>query len=301
MRTARTTSDGRRWGAIIALAATLIPTTAQAYCRTSSCGDTNGTRCVPAQPADCGVELYWAAGCLSFSVQRDASSQVDFATAETLVDRAFSAWEQADCGGGTTPAVRIDNAGPVTCDAQEYNQTSGNANVIAFRDEVWPYAGQGNTLALTTVTFSLDTGEIFDADLEVNATPRLELTTTDDANEARYDLLSILTHEAGHMLGIAHTQVTEATMTVEYVPGDLELRSLHPDDEAALCAAYPPGEASTCDTSPRRGLQDDCGEQPEEEGCGCRVVGRTEDPGPGGFGLSLLLGLGLWRRRRRGS
>ncbi len=297
MRTAK--SDARRWGALVALAALLAPATASAYCRTSSCGDDNGTRCVPEQLDDCGVELYWSPGCLSFSVQRDASSQADLATAEALMEQAFTAWEQSDCGG-STPGIRIDNAGPVTCGDQEYNQTSGNANVVVFRDQIWPYAGQGNTLALTTVTYSLDSGEIFDADLEVNSTPQIQLTTTDVETDARYDLLSILTHEAGHMLGIAHSPEIGATMTVEYVPGDLELRSLSPDDQAAICAAYPPADTGSCDTSPRRGLQDECGEQPEEEGCGCRVVGQPSRRS-GGWALALLLGLGLWRRRRRGA
>lgn len=301
MRIARTRSDRLGGAALVALALILAPASAAAYCRTSSCGETNGTRCVPEELVDCGTELYWDPACISFSVQRDASEHVDLATAEALVDQAFSAWEQSDCGGGATPGIRIDDGGPVSCGAQEYNLTSGNANVVVFRDQKWPYIGQGNTLALTTVTFSLDTGEIFDADLEVNSTEQIELTLTDDPTESRYDLLSILTHEAGHMLGIAHSPEPGATMKVEYVPGDLELRSLSPDDQAAICAAYPPADTSSCDTTPRRGLQDECGELPEEEGCGCRLVGDSDRGGGSWAGLVALVALGAARRRQRGA
>src|SRR5689334_23648589 len=47
----------------------------------------------------------------------------------------------------------------------EYNQNRGNTNLIVFRDDGWPYEGSSNTLALTTVTYNLDTGEIYDADM----------------------------------------------------------------------------------------------------------------------------------------
>ncbi|MEM6789690.1 MAG: matrixin family metalloprotease [Myxococcota bacterium] len=276
-----------------------------AYCRTSSCDDTNGTRCVPATPTDCGAPLFWDGGCLTFSMQRDASAQIDFDRAERVMTEAFAAWQQADCGGGTTPAIQVVNTGPVTCDEVEYNLEEGNANVVVFRDDVWPYAGQGNTLALTTVTFSLDSGEIFDADLEINATPQLELTTTDDPALAEYDLPSILTHEAGHMLGIAHSPVVGATMTVEYFPGDLELRSLHPDDAAAACDAYPPATTpAQCSLEPRRGFRDACGEGADDDGagCSCRLAGGSAADRMSALpysGPGLLLWLLARRRRRR--
>ena len=74
------------------------------------------------------------------------------------------------CPGGGTPAHRRSREGPpVDCDKHEYNQNAGNANIIIFRDDTWPYEGSGNTLALTTVTYNLDTGEIYDADMELNS------------------------------------------------------------------------------------------------------------------------------------
>ncbi len=42
--------------------------------------------------------------------------------------------------------------------------------MITFHDGPWPYENTGaETLALTTVFFSPDTGEIYDANIELNS------------------------------------------------------------------------------------------------------------------------------------
>ena len=62
-----------------------------------------------------------------------------------------------------------------------------------------------------------------------------------------YDLPSILTHEVGHFLGMAHS--TEPctvggddcpTMNPFYTTGSDAYRSLEADDVAGICAVYPP-------------------------------------------------------------
>jgi uncharacterized protein (TIGR03382 family) len=150
-------------------------------------------------------------------------------------------------------------------------------------------------LALTTVTFNLDNGEIYDADLEVNGTSQVVLTTGD--TDVQYDLLSILTHEAGHMLGLAHSYDPDATMKVEYVPGDLSLRDLHQDDINGICAAYPPTASTNCDPTPRHGFGSECASaDPDEEGdCSCTAPGR----GNHATWPFALLAAWLVRRRRR--
>jgi hypothetical protein len=283
----------------LAAAASLAAGEAGAYCLTSSCNDKAGQLCTPSSPADCGIPVRWRRACFGWSIQEDASRQVDLATAEALMAQAFAAWTEAPCAQGGTPSIGAINLGPVECDQQEYNQEDGNANAVIFRDEEWPYAGQGNTLALTTVTYNLDDGEIYDADLEVNASPPVQLTLGDA--DVQHDLASILTHEAGHMLGIAHSPVTGATMTVEYLPGDTSLRDLHPDDVEAICAHYPPdANPGTCDPTPRRGFQEDCG-GPIDRGddCGCRVGPAPFDRGRLFALAALATVLGLRRSRRR--
>ncbi|MCC6525442.1 MAG: matrixin family metalloprotease [Polyangiaceae bacterium] len=283
-----------------ALAATVLalPRIAGAYCRTSVCeASYTATLCAPPSPDDCGVPLFWAKPCPGFWVQRDASTQVDWPTVDAIAAASFATWANADCGNGMHPLIAPVDMGPVSCSAREYNQSGGNASVIVFRDVEWPYTGQGSTLALTTVTFNLDTGEIYDADLEVNGA-NIEITTGDVG--VKYDLASILTHEAGHFLGLAHSPVAGATMAIEYFPGDTGLRSLSTDDAAGICAAYPPGpDPGACDSTPRHGFKDDCGPgDPPDEGC---AVDRT--PGTGGAGGAALVALAATvlavRRRRR--
>ncbi|MBI4702095.1 MAG: matrixin family metalloprotease [Deltaproteobacteria bacterium] len=282
---------GARRGAAGALGVVLLfSSAAGAYCRTAVCPDGSpGEQCKPARKTDCQIPLYWSKPCFGYSVQQDASAKVDWQTANGVATEAFAAWENVDCDGAG-PNMHPVNLGPVACARHEYNQQGGNANVIVFRDADWPY-GSSNALALTTVTYQLDTGEIFDADLEINSAT-IPITTGDVG--VQYDLLSIITHEAGHFLGIAHAQDPKATMRTTYVMGETELRSLEADDVAAVCAAYPPADpgpdAGACDPTPRHGFAKDCVDEPppEEPGCQCAAAGRAGGSPPG----ALLLGLG---------
>ena len=280
--------------------ALLAASPAGAYCRTSTCAaGVAGELCTPADPADCGKPLYWAQPCFGFSVQQNASQQVPFDTADATAKLAFLAWLTADCGAGAHPTMKVADFGAIECAAREYNQNGGNANIIVFRDDAWPYAGQWNTLALTTVTYSLDTGEIYDADMEINSSD--VVLTTSDTN-VQFDLQSIMTHEAGHMLGLAHSKVPDSTMGRQYLAGDTSLRTLATDDVTAICAVYPPNPAvdlNSCDPTPRHGFQSTCGPMPQEDS-GCTLGPPSPHRGlPSALLAALGTGAMLTRRRRR--
>jgi hypothetical protein len=73
------------------------------------------------------------------------------------------------------------------------------------------------------------------------------------------DLPSVVQHESGHFLGLAHTPVTTATMYAYLSSGETSKRILDPDDVAAICATYPPGDANpNCDPEPRHGFSTEC-------------------------------------------
>lgn len=272
---------------------------ASAFCRTASCpGGVTGARCTPALPTDCGVELFWKNPCVGFSMQKDASTQVPLDVATAIFEQAFQAWTEVDCGGGTHPRISVTDLGPVECHAHEYNKKSGNANVILFQDEEWPHVGSGSTLALTTVTYNIDTGEIYDADMELNSA---NVTFTTDDKVVKYDLASIAAHETGHFLGLSHSNTGTATMFSDYSPGSSQLRTLEADDIAAICAAYPPGDPiqSSCDPSPRRGLASICSPPPPEEQGSCSTSSGTTRTSSSLAAIALLGALGWFTKRRR--
>ncbi len=294
-----------------ALAAALVLTTtgaARAYCRTTTCSPDDPNQPCTTAANGCetgGKPLYWAGACISFSVQKDGSPlrNISEPAADKVISTGFSQWVGADCGSGH-PSIAIYDRGKVTCDKQEYNQHSGNANIFMFRDTGWPYgasSGSGTagaeTLALTTITYNIKTGEIYDADVEINSHDNQ--ITVGNQNVAA-DLQSIVTHESGHFLGLAHSPKPDATMFASYQFGDTSLRSLSQDDVNGICAIYPPGRsAGKCDSTPRHGYSSAC--KPSSSGNGCRAAAPGVPSGPWNTGAlgGALLALGLLARRRR--
>jgi hypothetical protein len=323
--------------------AALAPAAAHAFCRTWSCDPLKET--CPADPDNpsCPVggtrgvhfPLYWPQSCVGFSINQNLASQLivpkagqtdaeALLQAQTriakLTNQAFASWQRVTCSdaGGLSPTMTFSNLGFAECDRHEFNQNlesqrkvpQGNANLIVFREDEWPYVGSANTLALTTLTFNTRTGEIYDADMEINAVKGKVRLTTDDADPDS-DLLSILTHEAGHFIGIAHSPDPEATMFATYEPKDTKMRTLEEDDKAAICHVYPPTRTNLpeCDPTPRHGYSTKCGVPADEpstpKGCAVVAVGNLSSGsgGPGAPWGALALGVaaaGAAARRRRG-
>jgi hypothetical protein len=264
---------------------------------------------------DQGRPLFWRNACVGYSVQRGASRQVSLEDATNGISTAFTKWTGASCAsdGLSQSRVSIDvrDLGAVDCGEVNYNQAGANQNVIVFRDDVWPHNDSNNTLALTTVTFNPDTGEIFDADMEVN-THDQHVTLVDPIPEGGYDFASIVTHETGHFLGMAHSGDNRATMFASYIPGATAMRNLTSDDVAGICTIYRPDGTRTvldqplpagpqCDPSPRRGFTGSCAEPPKEKTClgSSRVSAATPvTPGWAALGAGLVVVLGLRRARR---
>jgi MYXO-CTERM domain-containing protein len=287
--------------ALVGCLITLAPAAAQAYCRTANCPSKEiaWQTCVPEEPDDCGTPLFWGKRCVGYTLQGDASGKISLQQAEAVFSSAFNAWMNADCGSGTHPSIQIDYMGTVECDEQEYNKKKANANIVMFRDDAWPYGGTSNVLALTTVTYNLETSEIYDADMEINSHDH-DLTIGDTG--IKFDLLSIATHEAGHFLGLAHSHSADATMFADYKETSTSLRDLLDDDMKGICAIYPPAapRSLVCDNEPRHGFSSLCAdEQPEVEEKGCSVSPAPAGRVPAAFGLLGLSAAALLRRKSR--
>jgi hypothetical protein len=286
------------------LAVVSVARPAGAYCRSASCeasgagGSQQGEVCTPADPQDCGTPLQWRQPCVSFAIQQSASRQVSFAAAERVLTSAFATWMGVDCGGAG-PSLQILDFGSVDCDEVQYNQHGGNANVLIFRDSAWPHdtgGGGVDTLALTTVTFDVGTGDVYDADIEVNTADNT-FTTTDAPSMGDADLLAVLTHETGHFIGLAHSKLMGVTMYPSYDLGTIDIRTLQPDDVEAVCAAYPIGRdvEGACTGIPRHGFASECFAAQTYLGCEVTAsagapTGMPARPRPL-FGASALAGL----------
>src|SRR5205823_1993955 len=124
----------------------------------------------------------------------------------------------------------------------------------------------------------------YDADMEVN-TAQQRMALADPVPPDGYDFASIVTHETGHFLGLAHSGDVHATMFAHYNPGSTTLRNLTSDDIRGICTVYPPDKTRTvstkvsptgklaqepCDPTPRHGFGGDCGAAPKK---GCSVGG----------------------------
>lgn len=263
------------------------PQTALAYCRTTTCDpDVSCTAdpeaCCMRDAKGCdtnGIPLAWPTSCVSYAIQKDGSNvrSITAAQLSDVVDKAFASWTSSSCESGLS--ISVENYGEVACHESEFNTKLGNANIWMFRDSGWQSGNaasgsdgfDSSALAVTVTNFNWKNGQLYDADVELNAE---QVDFTLPGENPRFDLLSIVTHEAGHFLGLDHSIEHGSTMFYAYNPPSIDERSLSDDDTAGLCAIYPtdrdiPG-GGTCD--PRRGFETECLYDAEPAGGGCSVA-----------------------------
>ncbi len=283
-----------RFASLAALALLFTATNASAFCRSTTCTG-NCKRNADLCKIE-GAPLYWSSLCVGFSLNIDASAHITFPVFKKVVEKSIAPWSLPTCPKGDG-SIAFSELKPVACHKAEYNANGANDNVILFQDNRWTYQpGGDNTLAKTTVTYDTKTGEILDADIEINHAYN-EITTTDDPKLVKYDLQSILTHEFGHFLGLDHTKDSAATMNASYDPGTTDLRTLEDDDLGGVCAIYPPKRVGTCDTAPRGGSSNVCAGDAEAPSKGCAFA--PERPGAWGWVAIGALAVAIGRRRRR--
>lgn len=283
---------------------------ARAYCRTKTVkapADYDSTMSGCWEP---GVPLFWRNACLGYSIQRSSSRRISYEDAADALSTAFTRWTGATCPtdgtGRSRTSIDVRDLGPADCTKIEYVSGVPNQNVILFRDETWSYGK--DVLGLTTVFYNPDTGEIYNADMEINTLDMQPLAVRDPVAEGAYDFASVVTHEAGHFLGLAHSDVADSTMYARYNPGQTFMRNLSPDDVKGVCDVYRPDgdravlsgkvtQAPQCDPTPRGGYSPMC--QEKDSGCLASTSPGTPEGGLGwaiaGAGAALV----AWRRRRR--
>lgn len=282
---------------------------ALAYCLTTVCR--SKPEVCPADfdgicPAvtDLNPATHWPTACVSYAVQQDGEPKQGI-TGDDLVQAvttAFDTWSSANCYPGS-PQITATFRGQVACDQPEFDcgDQTKNLNVVMFQEE-WPH--DRFAIALTTINLNLTTGEILDADLELNSKD-FQFVTSGPTGGIKADLVSVVTHEVGHFLGLDHSEFKDATMYGYYNPTRSDIAALHPDDMQGICAAYGASdEKLDCPSLPSvEGAQctggRDCEDLPQEGGCSCWIAASESRAAPGGV-LLLLLCL-LRRKRSRGA
>lgn len=218
---------------------------AQAYCLTTTC-DTQSDGCNTDENgcSSSGIPLKWDSLCMYYGVQQDGSQRrnIDAGVVADLMEQSFDTWMNADCGSGSPPFV-VQSIGEVECNEPEFNCESEdpNSNTVMFRDDTWHY--DPAALAITTLTVDVRDGTILDADMEVNSRG-FDFSVGDVL--VNNDLLSVLTHESGHFLGLSHSNVDGSTMYPGYSSREITQRSLDPDDIAGICEIFPPDGRLSC-------------------------------------------------------
>ena len=225
------------------------------------------------------------------------------------VSRSAQTWEtqfqscgNLDLGEGAHSSSRL----------VEYNTSGPNENLVLFRSRLcssvvppgdpcvnasscgnvydcWDHGD--SVVALTTTTYGRDTGLLYDADVEINAAS--ETPTVVDSppctqgnistNCVASDVQNAMTHEFGHLLGLAHSPDPNSTMYASEPLGETSKRVLDPGSKQFVCDVYPKNQASL-----------DCASGSTTPSSGC-----SSAPGPGETlpGLALLLALAATRRR----
>lgn len=227
----------------VAVAIGSVPNRAAAYCLARSC-DPDAATCSRDAQTGCsteGPQLFRRNGCVYFAVQQGAAQRTFKLTDPEFADAlqaAFDAWSSVDCDGEGPPSVKAQYVGaapitrPFACaSAPEYN-----VDTWFVRDDLTMVVttSSGATAGITHTSFVDETGEIYDADVSLN---ELWFLVQDEADIMDY-LHVVAMHEAGHALGLAHSQDENALMYRDYrVSAD---RTLTEDDIEGICALYPP-------------------------------------------------------------
>ncbi len=308
-------SAGGRVGAVLAglCAASAAAQSDQPYQRTQIATNDGSMLC-----------LAWSHRDVAYQIDAAGSSKTPGTTEFTAIDAAVATWQALS---DTCSDFRYSNTGPVS--NPMVGQGTEDGNVITFREQAcrdvvpntdscladgsclnkyrcWDHGDL--TIALTTTTYSIKTGIIYDADIELNAAPHLDgtsfLFTTVDSPPCPDDMQAVtcvatdvqntVTHEFGHAMGFDHVSNPGSTMAPTAPIGETSKRIIDVGTAQGYCAAYPRGQPPVpCDAlgSLQRQIIADNKGTPGLSALGCGAA-------PGGLVAALALVLALRRRSR---
>lgn len=236
------------------------------------------------------------------------SGQHDCPAEQGAVRAAMQSWNDVL---GACASITLVEGAPATSTEVGYDPQATNEDLVALRNasctparptDCWDHGEE--LLGLTTTTFTRLTGELVDADIEVNGASH-HLTTavgplcpsgSAGSGCTDTDVQAVVTHELGHLLGLDHTRSVGSLMWPTYL--GLTQRTVDPGSADGVCTIYPSGQASLgCGTHGQALTGEGDGGGP-----GCRCTRGAGGAG-GGVGVvllgAILLGGRAARRSRR--
>jgi hypothetical protein len=292
---------------------------AAAWCRLSTAMPQAGDTC-----ATTGIGLSWHRQCISFTVEDRMRPDPPLDQIRDVVSTSFATWMQVMCNGmdaatgasGQPVGLSIAQTQQLgTCDRAVYDPHGPNANMILFIQDWAARELPADAFGLTLVWHNPDTGEIYDADMQINETIGPLTICQGLCPFGAVDIQNVVTHEAGHFLGLGHSQVRTATMSARATIGETSKRTLDVDDEEGLCQIYgdfSPASCRSSDYTPNHGFTttcDDTGSAGNTNGAssgggssskttlGCSIA--EVRGGAAGIGAWVLLGWVVARTRTR--
>lgn len=197
------------------------------------------------------ISLYWPTRSIRYGLLPQNSEAQGRA-----LDVAFSAWGAPPCTD-----LSFENIGVIGSDDDDTPR-------MVFVEENWGFDEEeeaersDRAVAITLTRYGLENGMIRTAMIEVNAErfQFLDVTQGCPSEPRTYDLISVLTHEVGHLLGLDHTQPElerlepdDPTMATEVAHCDASKRTLEQDDIDGICYMYPAARPSRrCATLPEQ-------------------------------------------------
>ena len=256
--------------------------------------------------------LWWKENTpIAFHVNAAGNDETPGDSEYTAIAAAFATWQTEL---GACSSLSLSEGARSSNRLAEFQQAAGatNENLVLFRQrscktlvppgdactsdgscgnkyDCWQFTE--GAIAITTTSFSPRNGQVFDSDVELN-TPSYIFTTVDSPPCVRgmetvsciaTDIQNTMTHEVGHLLGLAHINEATSTMNPRAVTGELVKRALDPGSKKFVCDVYPRGGVAKTCFIPKLSV-----EQAPAAKQGCFEV-------PG----ASLVALGLWLRRRR--
>jgi hypothetical protein len=176
------------------------------------------------------LELHWDNRTVPFRLELYGDEGVDTPDLDAALVRALASW-----GEVSTAGIRFQRD---DVPANPVSEADGR-NVLYWTMEAWPH--EQAVIALTSINYYPDRGEIADVDIDFNGQ---DYTWTVTDTGVRTDVQAIASHELGHFVGLDHSEDESSTMWAYYdiTPGgvgETRQRELSEDDEAGITYMYP--------------------------------------------------------------